>query len=316
MSLESAKSLFGFCGGGATLKVQRDRLADSGPDPSRFHLSLTLRKGAVMTFVQRSKRLRAGVAFYLMVGMLLVIPGSVATAAPQLCGGMPATIIGTPGDDVLKGTESDDVIIGLAGNDRLVGLGGNDTICGKDGDDILVGGPGDDVLLGGDGSDWAAFGDAPAVEVDLSLGTATGWGSDELRSIENLTGSQHPDTLSGDKGPNVIRGNGSADQIRGKGGADELLGGPGDDRILGAAGDDVIVGHDGDDTLVGGSGDDDLQGRSGDDTFIPGSGNDTVTGGDGVDTIASARLPRRWKSTSVPAGPTARGLTPWLGSPT
>jgi len=288
----SAKSLYGSTCGGATLKVQRDRLADSGADPSRFHLSLTLRKGAVMTFVQRSKRLRAGVAFYLMVGMLLVIPSSAATAAPQLCGGMPATIIGTSGDDLLKGTESDDVIIGLAGDDRLVGLGGNDTICGKDGDDILVGGPGDDVLLGGDGSDWAAFGDAPAVEVDLSLGTATGWGSDELRSIENLAGSGHADTLSGDNEPNLIRGNGGADHIRGRGGADELLGGPGDDHILGAAGDDVIVGHQGHDTLVGGSGDDELQGRSGDDTFIPGAGNDTITGGDGVDTISFGSAPQ------------------------
>ncbi len=246
-----------------------------------------------MTFVQRSKRLRAGVAFYLVVGMLLVIPGSAATAAaPQLCGGLPATIIGTSGDDVLKGTESDDVIIGLAGDDRLMGLGGDDTICGKDGDDILVGGPGDDVLLGGDGSDWAAFGEAPAVEVDLSLGAATGWGSDELRSIENLIGSRHPDALVGDNGPNVIRGNGGSDRLVGRGGADQLLGGPGDDHLLGGAGDDVMVGHDGHDTLVGWSGDDALQGRAGDDTAIPGSGNDAVTGGDGVDTISFILAPQ------------------------
>ena len=91
-----------------------------------------------MAFLHHSKRLRTVVAFYLMVGMVLVIPSSSAVAVPQLCNGRPATVVGTAGDDLLKGTESDDVIVGLAGNDRMVGLGGNDTMCGRDGDDVLV----------------------------------------------------------------------------------------------------------------------------------------------------------------------------------
>ena len=239
-----------------------------------------------MTFVQPSKRLRAVVAFYLMVGMMLVIPSSSAVAAPQLCNGRPATVVGTAGDDILKGTESDDVIVGLAGNDRIVGLGGNDTICGRDGDDVLVGGPGDDVLLGGDGSDWAAYGAAPAVEVDLAAGTATGWGADELRSIENLIGSGRADALVGDKRPNVIHGNGGADHIGGRGGADQLHGGPGNDRMFGAGGDDIVAGHDGNDTLDGGHGNDVLRGASGDDVISPGPGDDAVVGGEGVDTIS------------------------------
>ena len=30
-----------------------------------------------------------------------------------------ATIVGTPGDDVIRGTEGQDVIVGLGGNDRI-----------------------------------------------------------------------------------------------------------------------------------------------------------------------------------------------------
>jgi hypothetical protein len=46
------------------------------------------------------------------------------------CNGMPATIVGTSGDDVLEGTDGDDVIQALDGNDVVFGRGGNDIICG------------------------------------------------------------------------------------------------------------------------------------------------------------------------------------------
>ena len=36
-----------------------------------------------------------------------------------MCFGEPATIIGTPGDDVLSGTSGDDVIVGLEGTDVI-----------------------------------------------------------------------------------------------------------------------------------------------------------------------------------------------------
>jgi Ca2+-binding RTX toxin-like protein len=74
-------------------------------------------------------------------GVLGVVPA--ASAAPARC-----TIVGTPGDDVIRGTSGDDVICGLGGNDRIWGLLGDDILRGGAGDDELHGGPGDDVLDG------------------------------------------------------------------------------------------------------------------------------------------------------------------------
>lgn len=69
------------------------------------------------------------------------------------CGSARATIVGTPGDDLLTGTADRDVIAGRAGNDTVDGGGGGDLICGGDGDDRLDGGPDRDVVLGGSGND-------------------------------------------------------------------------------------------------------------------------------------------------------------------
>ena len=47
--------------------------------------------------------------------------------------GLPCTIVGTSGDDVLRGTQGDDVICGLGGNDVIAGGPGNDTLAGGPG---------------------------------------------------------------------------------------------------------------------------------------------------------------------------------------
>jgi len=73
--------------------------------------------------------------------------------ALQTCNGKAATIVGTPGNDVLLGTPGDDVIVGLDGNDSINGKGGNDTICGGNGNDTIYGGPGNDQLFGNGGND-------------------------------------------------------------------------------------------------------------------------------------------------------------------
>ena len=73
--------------------------------------------------------------------------------APTTCQGLPITILGTPGDDVLVGTNGDDVIHGWGGNDEIDGGNGKDVICGGDGDDTIDGGNGKDDLDGGDGDD-------------------------------------------------------------------------------------------------------------------------------------------------------------------
>jgi Ca2+-binding RTX toxin-like protein len=74
------------------------------------------------------------------------------------CQGEPASIVGTPGDDVginaIIGTESRDVIAALDGADQVRGQGGNDLICGDGGNDAqLIGGTGDDEIYGGVGND-------------------------------------------------------------------------------------------------------------------------------------------------------------------
>lgn len=73
------------------------------------------------------------------------------TVNPVTCGGLPATIVGTPGNDVLNGTNGRDVIHGLSGNDTLNGNNGNDA---------LDGGAGTDTCNGGSGADTAASGES------------------------------------------------------------------------------------------------------------------------------------------------------------
>lgn len=70
------------------------------------------------------------------------------------CEGDPQSIIGTPGDDVLRGTKHSELICGRGGDDTLYGGGGrDDRLFGEEGDDTLVGGPWGDYFMGGPGDD-------------------------------------------------------------------------------------------------------------------------------------------------------------------
>src|SRR5262249_24417405 len=71
-----------------------------------------------------------------------------------------ATIIGTPGADIivasgknntLKGGEGDDCIVGGPGKDRIEGQDGNDVLFGEGGNDQVRGGKGNDLIVTGDG---------------------------------------------------------------------------------------------------------------------------------------------------------------------
>lgn len=134
--------------------------------------------------------------------------------ARATCAGQRATIVGTPGDDVLIGTTGADVIAGLGGDDTILAGAGDDLVCGGGGSDILSGGPGNDRLGGGRGSDW----------------------------------------LSGDEGDDFLRGGHEADHLDGGAGADRIVGGPGADVIIGKQGDDMLFGKEGQDLLVGEAG--------------------------------------------------------------
>jgi len=79
-------------------------------------------------------------------------PVDPGTPAEQ-CDGRDATVVGTPGDDVLRGTARADVIVALGGDDKVKAGKGPDLVCGGDGDDKLAGDAGGDKLLGGGGDD-------------------------------------------------------------------------------------------------------------------------------------------------------------------
>ena len=146
------------------------------------------------------------------------------------------------GDDILLGEDGNDTLYGGPGNDRLNGEAGDDQLNGGPGDDVLLGGTGRNTLDGGPGRDTASFEfattgitanlDAPAESGNLVR-------QNTLVSIENLTGTDHDDTLIGDAGNNILAG---------RDGDDMLRGGPGDDLLRGGPGADVLEGGDGMDT--------------------------------------------------------------------
>jgi Ca2+-binding RTX toxin-like protein len=93
-----------------------------------------------------------------------LLTATVSAAPPAItCSGLPATIVGTPGDDVINGTTGPDVIAGLDGNDVIDGGQGDDVICGGPGEDTLSGSGGNDTLFGGQGNDDLHTSDFPTL---------------------------------------------------------------------------------------------------------------------------------------------------------
>jgi Ca2+-binding RTX toxin-like protein len=270
--------------------------------------------GGSMAIARRMATLAASVI--LVMGNLASLSHSNAAGGDHKCAGGFATIVGTPGDDVLRGTKFQDWIVGLGGNDILIGKGGEDSLCGGSGDDVLRGKAGPDRLRGGDGDDrlyggqrpdslvgeagddklvggthsskagdYAGYFESPsAVRVNLTRGTARGDGFDRLLGIENAQGSQnHSNVLIGDRGPNVFLAGSGDDSISGRGGADRIYGDNGRDTIIGGAGDDDLNGNDQNDTIEGNSGDDFLRGGLGAADILDGGvGTDTCTDGESV----------------------------------
>ncbi|MBM7519695.1 calcium-binding protein [Nocardioides nitrophenolicus] len=221
--------------------------------------------------------------------------GAAAAARPS-CGGVRATIVGTPRADVIRGTRGRDVIVGLGGNDRILGRGGADLICGGGGadtirsgtsgrarlygnggnDDITANGRGDKVS-GGAGNDEMRTGTAPGVVVRGDLG--------DDRVVTESAGA----TVYGGAGHDVLTAKAGGVALLGEDGDDQLFGadvpgradgGPGNDLIVLGSGDDVRVhGGPGSDRLLGGGGDDRLDGDDGVDECQGGPGTDTCHGG-------------------------------------
>lgn len=186
----------------------------------------------------------------------------VSPVGEAVCGGEFATIVGTPGDDVLTGGPGSDVIVGSDGDDTIRGRGGLDKICGGSGDDTIDGGSGGDWIRGGPGADVLRGGAGD----DTLLGES---GDDTARGNagnDDIWGLSGRDTLIGDKGADTIRGGKHADTIRGGSGRDALHGQGGDDTIEGGTNDDKMWGNNGRDDLTGGRGIDTANGGRGRDT--------------------------------------------------
>ena len=166
------------------------------------------------------------------------------------------TLTGNDVRNLLTGGDGDDLLDGAAGNDTLLGEGGNDT------------------YTGGTGADRVSFANSPqGVNVDLSLGFATGEGDDSFGDgVEIIVGSAFNDDVTG--GP--FGGGGTVNFLFvGKGGNDSLTGFSGNDTLKGGGGNDVLRGVGGDDTLKGAAGNDRLFGGGGTDIGKGGKGNDT-----------------------------------------
>lgn len=168
-----------------------------------------------------------------------------------ICDGLEATVVGTPGDDILVGSVHADVIAGLQGNDVIRGLDGDDIICGGQGDDIIYGGQGFDIIYGAQGDDqiFSADGSSTTARVDA-------------------------------RGARMFGGAGN-DDIHGSNRWDRMQGGVGKDRLFGYEGRDWMRGGADRDSVVGGNNIDDVHGGNGND-WIDVLGNDIVRGGAGA----------------------------------
>jgi Ca2+-binding RTX toxin-like protein len=212
-----------------------------------------------------------------LVGASTTMLGGATAAGPATyrCFGEVATIVGTPGDDVLTGrADTADVIVGLGGNDRIYGMGDDDTFENSQASDRLCGGPGDDAVFGGIGEDYLNGG----------------------RGDDRVDGSYSYDW--------VARGGPGNDQMDDcdneySGAARRMAGGPGHDslcsywfpvRMSGGRGNDVLIDLDcyTDSRLSGGRGDDHIESWNSSFKGSPcseygGLDADTVAGGAGED---------------------------------
>lgn len=99
---------------------------------------------------------------------------------------------------------------------------------GDPGNNVLVRAAGDDTLRGEAGSDLVMDTLATAgvvVDLDQRFPEAHGGeGSDSLKSVEDVVGSDYGDTLIGTPGPNLLIGGEGVDKLDGRGGDEVCFG--------------------------------------------------------------------------------------------
>jgi Ca2+-binding RTX toxin-like protein len=216
--------------------------------------------------------------------------------------------------DTFTGIEN---LLGSAWDDDLIGDAGSNVLDGGDGYDLLVGGGGVDILRGGLDYDMADYsGAAGGIVVKLNVGLATNDGdgaSDQLISIEDITGSDFDDVIIGNTIDNYLYGGSGRDVLiggagddlleGGNGAANQLQGGLGDDRYFVEANDTLVeFANEGYDSVAttqnrytlranfeelgfAGVGDFVGIGNAEDNSIVGGDGDDTLTGGLGDDIL-------------------------------
>ena len=221
---------------------------------------------------------------------------------------------GDGSSDTFTGIEN---LLGSAWDDDLTGDGGANVLDGGDGYDLLVGGGGADVLRGGLDYDMADYsGAAAGIFVKLNIGMTTNDGdgaTDQLVSIEDITGSDFDDVIIGDTIDNYLYGGSGRDVLiggdgddlleGGNGAANQLQGGLGDDRYFVEANDTLVeFANEGYDSVAttqnrytlranfeelgfAGVGDFVGIGNAEDNSIVGGDGDDTLTGGQGDDIL-------------------------------
>jgi Ca2+-binding RTX toxin-like protein len=244
-------------------------------------------------------RRASGIAFVcagLLLAQLVSIP-STAAAATKTCLGQPVTIMGTPGNDVLKATQPGDVIFGGAGRDTISGLGMGVFLCGGRGADtiyafkpgapnadagldaLLKGGRGNDKLYGdssnskiwpGSGNDLmdnGGFDSEHDATVYYSPGVTGGGGTARgpiVADVGRITCGTPPSDLNCTRRGSVTSVDGTDTLIN----MQEIVGSPYDDMIS-TGPMRYIGGGDGNDTII-------IRRKGSAEFFHAGNGNDTI----------------------------------------
>ena len=159
--------------------------------------------------------------------LVVVVPSSASATSPtSSCDGRTATIVsaaatvvGTPGNDVILATgKAGQTIRSGSGNDIICGSAGSDRIFAGDGNDTVLAGNGDDVVDAGSGND----------SVNAGAGR------------DNVGGGAGDDVISAGSGNDRVTGDAGNDRVTGNDGSDSLIGGPGNDALDGGWAPDVI----------------------------------------------------------------------------
>jgi Ca2+-binding RTX toxin-like protein len=205
------------------------------------------------------------------------------------------------------------------GNDNVRGTSSNNEIRTAGGDDTIQSLAGDDFIDSGDGNDTVSYAGQTAVTVDLGqvISQWTGIGYQEIRNVENVSGSSAADVLTGDFNDNVLLGGLGDDTLNGAEGTDTAdyrgTGGVQVDLaaglVTGAHGSDsianfeIVLTGDGNDLVELGQNAEQITTGKGDDTIVAaaGEGTDIVDGGDDQD-LLSYDGSERFIATLVDAG--------------